>query len=278
VSEVVDRGFTRHGIVQLRRHWRSPSAIAVVLLVHGIGEHSGRYGRVAAGLNAEGIDVVAIDLPGFGGSGGRRAFVRSFDEYVYDVEDQLGEVRALGLPTVLFGHSMGGLVALVTVLRHRARPDLLVLSGPALAARVPAPLRALAPLGAWLVPSLPVPSPVPATLLATDAAVTRAYLRDPANVRVATPALGAGILRAAAWANDHVAELDVPALVLHGMLDRIVPARATEVLGTLPGVERRVYDGCGHEIHNERAGPDEVRDIAHWIRAGLGRIEPEMLR
>jgi alpha-beta hydrolase superfamily lysophospholipase len=270
VHEVVDHGRTRAGITQLRRHWQSSDPRAVMLLVHGIGEHSGRYAHVAEVLTAEGIDVVAIDLVGFGGSGGRRAYVESFDQYVDDVVDQLEEVRRLGLPTVLFGHSMGGLIALLAVLRAGApRPEALVLSAPALAVGIPALLRRIGPLAARLAPGLPVPSPVVASMLSSDPAVAARYRADPANVRFVTPALGAALLRAVVVANREYRDLAVPTLVVHGGDDRLVPASSSEPLGSLPVVERRVHPGLRHEVHNERAGDDVVRDIARWIR---GRV------
>jgi acylglycerol lipase len=275
MNEVVDHGLTRAGVVQLRRHWQAPHAQVAMLLVHGIGEHTGRYGAVAAGFNAAGIDVVAIDLVGFGGSGGRRAHVRAFDQYVDDVADQLAEVRRLGLPTVLFGHSMGGLIALLAVLQHRRPPpDLLVLSGPALAAGIPAPLRLAAPVIARLAPTIAVPSPIAGAELATDPAVATAYFADPDNVRVTTPALGAELLRAGRWAATHLDELDVRTLVVHGGDDHIVPTRSSEPLARLPGVERRVYDGFRHELHNEPIGAAVVAEVAEWIHAALRPENP----
>jgi acylglycerol lipase len=272
MTERVDHGLTRAGVVQLRRYWPADDARAALLLVHGIGEHSGRYGRVAEGFNAAGIDVVAIDLTGFGGSGGRRAYISDFDQFVDDVADQLAEVRALGLPTVLYGHSMGGLVALLTVLEHRApRPDLLLLSGPALETGIPGLLRVATPLVARVAARLPVPSPIAGDVLATDPEVAVAYFADPANVTVTTPALGAALLGAIRWANAHLDELDVPTLVVHGGDDRLVPTRSSEALARLPGVERRVYDGLRHEVHNEPSGPALVSEIADWIHRSLAK-------
>jgi alpha-beta hydrolase superfamily lysophospholipase len=270
VHEVVDFGRTRAGVTQLRRHWRSPHPQAVMLLVHGIDEHSGRYAHFAEVLGAQGIDVVAIDLVGFGGSGGRRGYVDSFEQYVDDAVDQLVEVRRLGLPTVLYGHSMGGLIALLAVLRDGGpKPDALVLSAPALAAGIPKPLRRVAPLAARVAPRLPVPSPIVASLLASDPHVAEEYRADPANVRVTTPALGADLLRAMDAANADLHDLGMPTLVVHGGDDRLVPTASSEPLAALPGVERRVYPGLRHEVHNERTGDDVVRDIGQWIRAHL---------
>ncbi|HEX7094785.1 MAG TPA: alpha/beta hydrolase [Acidimicrobiales bacterium] len=270
----VDHGLTRDGIVQLRRRWRARTdgtePLAAMLLLHGIGEHSGRYAKVASRLAAAGIDVVAIDNRGFGGSGGRRAYVRSFDEFVDDAADQLAELRALGAPTVLFGHSMGGLIALLVVLEHRQpSPDLLVLSAPALGAQIPSALRRVAPVVAKLAPTLPVPSPINTALLSSDPTVGSAFRADKRNVHVVTPALGSELLRAAEWANAHVDELDVPTLVLHGSDDHIVPLEATACLEELPCVERRVLDGLRHEPHHEPSYRSWVQDVVAWVRRSL---------
>jgi alpha-beta hydrolase superfamily lysophospholipase len=270
-AALVDHGLTRDGAVQLRRHCVATQPRAAMLLLHGIGEHSGRYEHVGQGFAAAGIEVIAIDHRGFGGSGGRRGHIRSFTNFVDDAADQLAEVRMLGLPTVLFGHSMGGLIALLTVLEHRRPgPDLLVLSAPALGAAIPAPLRAVTPLAARLVPGLPVPSPIGMHQLATDPEVGRAYLADRVNVRTASPTLGAELLRSMRWANAHLAELDVPTLVVHGGDDRLVPTASSAPLAALPGVERRVLPGLRHEVCNEPDNAALVAEIARWIFAHTG--------
>src|SRR5690606_14257762 len=146
-TSTVDHGLTRDGLMQLRRRWRPPEPpTAAILLVHGITEHSGRYEHVGRWLADAGFDVVAIDARGAGESGGRRSYVDRFADFVDDVEDQLVEVRRLGVPVVLLGHSMGGLIALDLATSDRPQPDLVVVSGPALGAQVPLRLRLLAPL------------------------------------------------------------------------------------------------------------------------------------
>lgn len=266
----VDYGLTRDGVVQLRRRWRATTdggaPHAAMLLLHGISEHSGRYGPEASQLAAAGIEVVAIDHRGFGGSGGRRAYVRSFDEYVTDAVDQLAEVRRLGLPTVLFGHSMGGLIALLAVLQRRdPRPDLLVLSAPALDAGVPRILRRVAAVAARLAPTVPVPVPIDASVLSNDPQVVAAFRSDTMVVRTVTPMLGRELFAAIDWANDHLDELDVPTLVLHGDEDRLVPTICTEPLESVRCVERRLLAGVRHEPHHEPSYVTWAKDLAAWI-------------
>ena len=265
----VDFGLTRDGHVQLRRHWPATDARATVLLIHGISEHSGRYEHVGRFLAERGFEVVAIDLRGFGQSGGRRACVDSFEDYFDDVEDQLAEVRALGVPVVLLGHSMGGLIALSYALTSRPGPDLLALSAPALGANIPAPLRALTPMLARVAPRLPVPSPITGEMLSTDAAVGEDYLADPLVVRVATPGLGRALLRQMKWTNENLARLAIPTYVMHGADDQLVPARSTRPLADLAPVTRRTYPALRHELFNEPAQLTILQELADWLTEHL---------
>ena len=268
----VDFGLTRDGHVQLRRYWPAADPRASVLLIHGISEHSGRYEHVGRFLADRGFDVVAIDLRGFGESGGSRAYVNSFDDYLDDVEDQLAEVRALGLPVVLLGHSMGGLIALSYALTNRPQPDLLALSAPALGAKIPTPQRKLAPALARLAPRLQVPAAIKGEVLATDPDVAAAYFADPLIVRTATPALGQAMLRQMQWANENLARLTIPTFVMHGADDQLVPARSTRPLADLAVVTRRTYPGLRHELFNEPSRLAILQELVDWLTAQLAAL------
>src|SRR5438477_1346215 len=179
---------TRDGLDLRTYEWPAVgTARAHLLLVHGIAEHAGRYPRVASQLARAGISVHSYDQRGFGGSGGHRAYVDRWSQYHDDVEDRLTEVRsaAEGLPVVLYGHSMGGLVALGYVLADPPRPlpDLLVLSAPAIDAVVPAWKRGLAYILAPTVARFVVAIRIWYGSLSSHPAVEAAYLADPLAVR-----------------------------------------------------------------------------------------------
>src|SRR3981081_3310388 len=172
---------------------------AHLLLVHGIAEHAGRHADVASRFARAGIDTHGYDLRGFGASEGRRAYVDRWSQYHDDLEGRLIAVRAeaRGLPVVLYGHSMGGLIALGYVLadKPRASPDLLVLSAPAIDAAVAAWKRILAPVLAAPVPRFAVANRIPKGALSSDPAVEDAYRADPLNAPRTTARLGAALLR-----------------------------------------------------------------------------------
>ncbi len=261
-----DRVKTRDGLVQYRRHWPAVDPWAALLLIHGIGEHSGRYQHVGDHFSAAGIDVTAIDLRGFGESGGRRAYVDSFSQYLDDVEDRLAEVRVAGLPTVLLGHSMGGLVGSRYAQSDRPQPDYLVLSAPSLGAEVPAWQRVLSRLLHKVVPKLSIPGKIDPTVLSIDEAVQQGYVDDPLVETSATVNLGHEMFSAMDAATAEVAKVRVPTLVLHGGDDTLVHAKFSAPLGGVAGVRRELLPGLRHEIFNEPNHAETLDRVVEWLR------------
>ena len=250
---------------------------AHVVLVHGLAEHAGRYPHVASRLASAGIATHAFDLRGFGESSGHRAYVDRWSQYHDDLEDRLAEVRSAagGLPVVLYGHSMGGLIALGYVLGDPPRPlpDLLVLSAPAIDAAVAPWKRMLAPVLGATVPRFAVANRIPKGALSSDPAVEAAYLADPLNAHGTTGRLGAALLREQDRVK-HVLErggpLPLATYVLHGADDPIVPESATRSLQGRANVTRRVYPGLHHETHNEPSSAAVIDDTIAWI---LNRVD-----
>lgn len=262
----------RDGTSLLTRHWPpAGEPWAALLIVHGVGEHSGRYERTADRIAAAGIGVDSFDLRGHGGSGGRRGDVARWADLQDDVEDALGRVRASagGRPVVLLGHSMGGLICLDHVLSGRPTPDRLVLSAPGLGDGLPAWQHAVAPIAGRILPTLVIKNAWDGSSLSRDPAVGAATAADPWCLTGATLRLGAHGFAAQARVNANLARLAVPALVLHGEADPLVPPRFSEPLAALPGVTRRTYPGLRHETLNEPEGPAIVDDVVAWLRASV---------
>ena len=255
----------------MRRRWQpTGDARASVLLLHGIAEHGGRYEHVGRRLADAGFDVVAIDHRGYGQSGGRRGHVDRWSQFSDDVEDQLTEVRALGLPTILLGHSMGGLMATrYCVDTDRLQPDLLVLSAPALEAEIKPHLRFAAPLIGRIAPTLEIKEDGDPSFLAKDPRVGEVFYADPYRVPFPTARLGMELMRAMDEARADITNITIPILVLHGTDDRLVPDSASEIFETLPNAERILYDGLRHELFNEAEGPEIIDTAIDWINRQL---------
>ncbi len=263
------------GTALYMRHWPAAGASgtepwAVVLIVHGIGEHSGRYERTGRMLSEAGLDVRALDLRGHGLSEGRRVYVSSWNDYLDDLAVTLAGVRRPGLPTILLGHSMGALISLTYVCSSRPAPDLLVLSAPPLGAAVPLWQRVAAPLLNRVVPGLVIANPIAGDQLSRDLAVGAAYFADPLVQPRSTVRLGAELMAAMKRARGDLSELDVPTLVIHGGADTLVPTHLSEPLGRVPGVERRVLPNLRHETLNEPEGPEVVAQIVGWLQVRVG--------
>lgn len=253
------------------RHWavsdgRRPWAS--LLLVHGLGEHSGRYEHVGSRLAEAGIDVYAYDQRGFGASGGRRAWVDRWSRFHDDLAERLAAARAAaaGGPVVLYGHSLGGLVALGYALSDRPKPDTLVLSAPALDAEIPAWKRALARVLGVVAPTVAVKNALDTAVLSRDPQVGVAYVADPLNHHFTTIRLGAELLREQARCREALAGLRVQTLVIHGEADRLVPTIASAPLGDVPAVTRRTYPTLRHEMHNEPEWESVIDDVVGWLR------------
>ena len=245
------RGVSRGGVGQFRRFWEAESPRAEVLILHGIAEHSGRYEHVGATFAAAGIPARAFDHHGFGRSGGPRGHVSDWNIFLDDVEDNLGAARESGLPVILLGHSLGGLIAFSYAVSDRPQPDVLLLSGPALGAETPAWQRIAAPIFGRVAPRLFIKSEFDGGLLATDPDVGEAYEHDPLRVKGSTARLGQAAFEAMKEANERVDRLRVPTMVVHGGADRIVPPEFSAPIGALDLATRVVLEGLEHEVLNE---------------------------
>ena len=260
----------------LVRQWASVGAPwASMLIVHGLGEHSGRYERTGGLFAAAGVDVTALDLRGHGGSGGRRGDVERWTDFLDDIGLILARVRAgaEGHSVVLLGHSMGGLLCTEYALSGRPAPDFLVLSAPALADGLPRWQHAIGPLVARVMPRRAFRNAWGPDALSRDPEVGRLAQNDPGCPQSATVRLGVFGFEAQARARADVGRLRIPTLVFNGGDDRLVPPRATEPFQALPGVTRRVYAGLRHETLNEPEGPQIVADVLDWLRSvGAGPV------
>jgi acylglycerol lipase len=269
----------RDGTDILVRHWPASGAHAdpwaTMLIVHGLAEHSGRYDHVGRFLAAEGIDAHALDLRGFGGSGGRRASLERWSQLHDDLQDRVDALRvaAPDRPLVLYGHSLGGLVALGYVVDGRSQPDLLVLSAPALRASIPRWQRVVVQAIGRVAPGTMIANRLDPEVLSRDPEVGRASQADPLNEHRSSLGFGRLALAEQGKVSDALADLRVPTLVIHGGDDRLVPPAASAALAGLPDCTRKVYPGLVHELHNEPESDQVLGDIVAWIRDRAGRMD-----
>lgn len=271
-TSVEESGKTADGLAQYRRRWAAVSPWCAALLVHGIGEHSGRYEHIGRLLSAAGIDVLACDNRGFGLSGGPRGHVESFDQFVGDLVAPMALRRELGVPVALIGHSLGGLVSTRYLQSDHPQPDFAALSGPALGAEVPTWQRKGAPILSKIVPTLRIKGEVVGDILSNNPAVGEIFKNDPLRVHSTTTNMGNEIFEAMAKANADISRINLPLRIMHGAEDRLVPAEFSEPLANVAGSVRITYPGLQHEIFNEDSHEEIVADMIEWMRKTVAEL------
>ncbi|MHA6780000.1 alpha/beta hydrolase [Pseudonocardia saturnea] len=271
----VEGGLTGVGGVQLYWQGRLPEGdpTGVLLVCHGLGEHSGRYGSVEDALVPDGWAVYGLDHRGHGRSTGRRAHLDRYSDWLtdFDAFRMLVAARHPGLPLFLLGHSMGGQIALAYALDHGAGLSGLVLSAPALASNaVPKAAVPVLRLLARVAPTLR-PAGIDPTKVSKDPEVVADYLADPL-VHHGNPTLG---LSAALFGKfdelpQRSRDLRLPVLLQHGSLDELTDPAGTRALesaiGT-PDLTVRWYEGLWHEIYHEPEREQPLSDLRDWLAA-----------
>ncbi len=247
----------------------------VLVVMHGLKDHSSRYSGLAQKLTAAGYALYAFDLRGHGRSSGRRVQIDSFDQYVADLAGFLEMVRGRepGAPIFLFGHSMGGAIATLTAIEKQPSLAGLLLSGPALRLDVwPLTLPITRHSGS-LTPSLPF-FRLSDDDFSSDPAVVAAIGKDPLVYHRGAPVgTAAGLIGATQriWAG--VDRLTLPILAMHGTKDKLTsPAGSRELVARAPSTDAtlRLYDGFMHDLLHEPDGARVAADIQAWLDAHTG--------
>ena len=268
---------TRDGLALVRRDWPSADARGTIVIVHGLGEHIGRYGHVAAHLNASRWSVVGYDQRGHGASPGERGRIAAHDDLLADLAALVDDVRAEASgPLVLLGHSLGGLVVarFVAGALESPRPpwqrdvDALVLSSPALDIGMTGAKRAVLTTLETLTPNLGIGNGLDATGISRDAAVVAAYRADPLVHDRIAPRLVRFLADAGPVVRGLAPRWRVPTLLLYAGSDRlVVPAGSAAFAAAAPAaiVTARPFASLFHEIFNEPEQNEVLSVLTAWL-------------
>ena len=246
---------------------------AVVCLVHGLGEHSGRYAHVAAALNDAGYALLGFDLRGHGKSGGPRGHTPSYETLMDDIGRLLAEAaqRYPGQPQFLYGHSLGGNLVLNYALRRKPGLAGVVATSPAIRTATPPPGSqiTLAKIMNRIRPAMQMANGLALDGLARDPEVIRAYTNDPLVHNKISVRLALETLQAGEWALAHAAEFPLPLLLAHGSADKLTSATAAEEFAAkVPGgrCTLKLWDGFYHETHNEPEKAEVLAFMVDWLQ------------
>ncbi|MEK7255677.1 MAG: lysophospholipase [Bacteroidota bacterium] len=258
------------------QHWEVDEPTAVVCIVHGLGEHMGRYEHVAAFFAQHQIASFAYDRRGHGKSEGKRGDAPDLETLLDEIETLLVFAKQAypAKPLFLYGHSLGGNLALNFVLRRKPNIQGVIATGSWI--RLPKPptafLLGFARLMRRVFPALTQPNGLVLKYLSKDPKVVEAYANDPLVHNRISVRMGLAMLEAANWLDEFSGEMPVPTLIMHGGEDKITdPAGSEAFAKRVSGhVSWKRWEGLFHEIHNEPEQAEVMEYIMVWMKEKLG--------
>ncbi|WP_256758116.1 alpha/beta hydrolase [Cohnella sp. WQ 127256] len=262
--------------------WRldqSNKPTAVIGLVHGMGEHMGRYAHVAEMLNKEGYTVIGFDQRGHGRTEGKRGHVPTYEGLLEGLDLLIAEAKRKypELPLFLFGHSMGGNVTLNYLLRRQPQIAGAIVTGPwlKLAFKPPSLQSVVGKLIEKIYPTYTNNRPINATNLTTDPAMIERYVNDNLGHGNITARFFFGVQGAGKWALEHAKDLTVPLLLMHGGDDKVTSIQASKQFAEQAGslCSWREWPGFKHELHNELKREEVFTVMKSWLTEQLTGIK-----
>lgn len=250
--------------------------LAVVAVIHGLGDHIERYANFSTFLNKHQICVLGMDLQGHGKSPGKRGHIRSYDLLLSNVEKILIAARLeyIDIPLFLFGHSLGGNIVANYLLRHQSKEvsgGIITSSFFRLAFKPPGWKIRLARFLDKIWPSLTLDNEVDPMELSHNPDVGMKYLEDTLVHGKTSLRLYNESIKYAEWALANAGLLNYPLLVMHGDEDRITEWQGSEKFTETAGVKAtfKLWRGLRHELHNENSGDEVLNYICTWIKRNI---------
>lgn len=261
----------KEGITIHFQHWKLPAARAVVCIVHGIGEHIGRYGHVAEFFSARGFATLGFDHQGHGRSGGKRGHTNGLESILDDVSNLLAKANEFypGLPIFLYGHSMGGNAVLNHVVRRKPIITGLIATGPwiRLTKQPSKMMIVFAQLMNFVWHNLTQNNGLDVNGLSNDPAVIEAYLDDPLVHNRISVRTGYEMIGGAKFLDEFTGTMPCPTLLMHGSNDPITSPEGTSDFAkrTKGDVTWKRWPGLKHEIHNEPQQGEVLAFLVEWM-------------
>jgi alpha-beta hydrolase superfamily lysophospholipase len=247
---------------------------ALIVLVHGLGEHTARYAHVGKAMTEAGYALTGFDLRGHGRSGGARGHAPSLDAYMQDIRQffQLMAQRYPSLPQILYGHSLGGLLALTYAIQYGAGLKGVMVTSSALRS----PLQkqkakvAMAKILGALLPTVTLPSGLEAAAISHDPEVVQKYIKDPLVHSSTSLGFGKAALKAVDLCFARAKDFPAPLLMMHGTGDLIAYSSGSEEFAQLVraagcDVTLKLWDNLYHELHNEPEKAEVFKFMIEWL-------------
>ncbi|MHC1740894.1 MAG: lysophospholipase [Anaerolineaceae bacterium] len=264
---------TKDGLNLYAKEWKPEGKVkAVVALVHGLGEHIGRYDHVAEAFGKAGYAMVGFDQRGHGKSDGVRGHEKSYEAIMDDITQNIENAKARypGLPVFLYGHSLGGNLVLYYCLTRKPELKGVIATSPGLATAEPLPpaLLAMSKILYHLGPSMQIKNGLDLSGLSRDPQVAEKYTADPLVHPFISPRLAMDMLNAGQYSIAHAAEFPLPLLLMQGTADRLVNPKKTKefaLAAPLSKITFKEWEGHYHELHNEPDKADVIQTMIAWL-------------
>lgn len=259
--------------LQLSGEYQIPtdSLKGAVIILHGMGEHFGRYIHVCQFLNKQGYATIGVDHRGHGKSEGKRGHTPSYEQLMNDIDSLFKKAHELfdGLPMFLYGHSMGGNLAANYTIRRQPNLKGLILTDPyfKLAFDPPAWKVKLGKISAGIIPTLTQPTGLEVGALSRDESVVQAYVNDPLVHDKITSSFFVNVQMAGPYAIENANRIKVKTLAMHGSADRLTSIEGTKQFANNNPemVTLKIWDGFYHEIHNEPEKQQVFEYLNTWM-------------
>lgn len=245
---------------------------AAIVMVHGLGEHSGRYEHVAEAFTQAGYSLTAFDLRGHGKSEGIRGHAPSYAAIMEDITHNvdLAKEHFPGMPVFLYGHSLGGNLTLYYCLTQNPQIKGAIVTSPGLATAAPVPpvKLALGKLMYNLMPAMQMDNGLLRSGLSRDPEVEKIYSNDPLVHPKISARLALDLINNGKFIIDHAAEFPIPLLLMQGTGDYIVNPPMTKTFANaapLSKITFKEWDGYYHELHNEPEKAQVLKTITDWL-------------
>ncbi|MBL8077225.1 MAG: lysophospholipase [Anaerolineales bacterium] len=268
---------TQDGIEIFGQGWEPDSreTKAVICLVHGLGEHTSRYAHVAEAFGKDGYAMFGFDLRGHGRSAGPRGHFPSIEAVMKDIDLLFEQARKRypGLPLLLYGHSLGGILVLYYSLQNKPNVKGVIATSSGLRTALenqPAKIMAAKVLGS-LIPAVSLPSGLDANAISRTREVVETYKNDPLVHDKVSLGFGKVMLGVTKWTLEHAGEFSLPLLLMHGKADTIAfPAGSIEIASALKDRSTLfLWDDAFHELHNEPERAEVFKTMLIWMDARL---------
>jgi alpha-beta hydrolase superfamily lysophospholipase len=256
------------------------SARAVVVLLHGLGSHSGLFSTVVNHLVHQRYIVCGFDLRGHGRSTGQRGYINRWSEFREDLQGFLQFIKTQQptLPLFLLGHSLGSIIALDYALHAPENLRGVIMLAPPLGkVGVPSIRLQVGKALSRVWPRFTLNTGMDRAASSRNPTIVEAYEQDLLRHTKATARLATEFLSTIRWIETHVHELRIPILMLHGTADRIAPPWGSRVFFQhilFPDKERHEYLEAYHDLHNDPSYPDMLRDLSDWLTRHLDTSPP----